>query len=538
MKKIDNLFLIGGVVVIAGLSGLLWPGVRNANVVIPQAEFETTKYGAFLAAQHAVFINDFDTASKYTAQLEDVDYAVVQNTKLIADFLSGRMPSDAGILKNEKKMPEHLIYDAYLIKQNNWKELHNRHKNDSSALGAPLRIWPAIANDWQTNTLKFIDGLSTNDSWKAFVRGQVYAELGKIDKAAEEFAKVTPDFMNINDYLYIMSFYQHNGMTQDMDILRADFTARPGGMFMLDYPEIPDWSEYSGYTNALAFSIVQNISHTQIMMYSDLAVLLLRFVEIIAPDFAKNTQSVNYYLGQYFYTNTGDYKSHFDKIDVTSPYHPFATMRMAEGAGDVRALEKTVREHPLFVPAVNKLIGYYIKVGDKRAALRVVGRALDNENIDGMGRAFFIKSRAQIHFVFGDIDAAQSDIHVASSVLGMDAEILSLQAKIWAEQDREIENAYNYAMSLVKQNPADVLAWDTVGMVVWKREGIDAALEIFERVGSASRNCSSLFMHLGDIYAAKGDKEHARDAYMRAIDLSDDGLTVVPEIERKIRKLK
>ena len=39
MKKIDNLFLIGGVVVIAGLSGLLWPGVRNANMVIPQAEF-------------------------------------------------------------------------------------------------------------------------------------------------------------------------------------------------------------------------------------------------------------------------------------------------------------------------------------------------------------------------------------------------------------------------------------------------------------------------------------------------------------------
>jgi len=30
----------------------------------------------------------------------------------------------------------------------------------------------------------------------------------------------------------------------------------------------------------------------------------------------------------------------------------------------------------------------------------------------------------------------------------------------------------------------------------------------------------------------------ARDAYMRAIDLSEDGLVIVPQIEKKVRKLK
>ena len=32
--------------------------------------------------------------------------------------------------------------------------------------------------------------------------------------------------------------------------------------------------------------------------------------------------------------------------------------------------------------------------------------------------------------------------------------------------------------------------------------------------------------------------DKAKEAYKRAIDLSDDGLTVVPDVERKIRKLK
>ena len=35
-----------------------------------------------------------------------------------------------------------------------------------------------------------------------------------------------------------------------------------------------------------------------------------------------------------------------------------------------------------------------------------------------------------------------------------------------------------------------------------------------------------------------GNNELARDAYMRAIDLSNDGLVVVPKIQGKIRKLK
>ena len=113
-----------------------------------------------------------------------------------------------------------------------------------------------------------------------------------------------------------------------------------------------------------------------------------------------------------------------------------------------------------------------------------------------------------------------------------------MQAKIWAEQNRELDNAYDYAMTLVRQNPTDILAWDTLGCVVAAREGVDAALEVMERVSDVSESCSALFEHLGDMYVIKGDIDKANDAYKRAIDLSDDGLVVVPLIERKIRKLK
>ena len=120
----------------------------------------------------------------------------------------------------------------------------------------------------------------------------------------------------------------------------------------------------------------------------------------------------------------------------------------------------------------------------------------------------------------------------------IDAEILALQAKIWAVENREIETAYEYAMNLVKRNPSDVFAWDVLGRVVAAREGDEAALELIERVGEVAKDCSSLFENLGDLYARTGNEKMARDAYLRAIELSDDGLVVVPQIRQKLRKVK
>ena len=538
MKKIESLFItISLFAAIAITSGAIWNTTHKMGQG-EKYEFPTTKYGAFLAAQHAIYVNDFDTANDLTQNLRDIQYPIVQNTIYISDFLSGRMPFDAHLLKNEKGMPAQLVYDAYLIQNDMWKELHNRHKTDESALAAPLRIWSAIANDWRTNTFKFIDRLPTNASWKSFVRGQIYAELGDTDTAAENFAAVSPDFMNINDYLYIMSFYTHHDMADAAAQLRDDFTARPGGMFMRGYDNIPDWSVYAGYKNQLAFSLVQNVSHTQIMMYSDLAMLLLRFAQITAPEFAETNGVVDYYLGNYFWNNSGDYGAHFARISPDSPFYLFGVLRNVEKNGNIDELQDALREHPLFVPAVNKLVGYHIQHGNKRAALRVINRAIKDKNLNDAGRAFFTKGRAQINFAFGDMDAAQQDLRDASEILVMDAEIISLQAKIWAAQNRELDNAYDYAMMLVQQNPTDILAWDTLGVVVAQREGVDAALEVLERVGEVSETCSSLFEHLGDIYAITGDVEKAVESYMRAIDLSDDGLTVIPVIERKIRKIK
>ena len=533
MKKTEALF-VGSFI---GVIIALFAGVFDGNKTEKIRGLPDTKYGAFLAAQHAIYVNDFDAAAKYSAVLDGADATVVKNAKIMSDFLSGRLPDKASELDKESGTPARLIYDAYLVEQGNWEKLYARHKNDNSALVAPLRIWASAAINHRTEILKFVDSLDTNSSWKAFVRGQIYVENGDVDKAAAEFANVHVDFMNINDYQYLMSFYLHHDMLEDAKILREDFTSRPAGLFMLDYKKIPEWSHFTGYKNALAFSLIQSVSHTQVMMYSDLSILLLRFAQIITPE-NDNTDAITYYIGQYFFSNNGDYHTYFLNVSDSSPFYLFANLRECEQSGDIKKLKRLVHRHPLFMPAVNKLVAHYVANGDKNSALGVLQRTLDNKDLNDAARGFLLKSRAQVYFAFGDTKKAQSDVHDAYEMAVIDGEIMALQAKIWAAENRELDVAYEYAMKLVRVNPSDVFAWDVLGRVIAVSEGAEPALELLERVGEMAKECSSLFENLGDLYAKTGNIKKARDAYMRAIELSGDGLVVAPNIERKIRKLK
>ena len=495
-----------------------------------------TDFGRFLAAQHALYVNDFNVASKLISQIKtDVDS--VKQMKIITDFFAGSMPENAVKLKDSKDLVSRLVYDAHLIQNDKWQSVYERHKKDDSLIAAPLRIFSAVKQGKTKEAIKFVNSLKTHDSWKAFVRGQIAVLNNDIEGAAKEFANVHPDFMNLNDYLYLMSFYQKNGMFEDMEILKDDFVNKPGGMYVLNYSHIPDWSNFDGYKNNLVFSIIQTISHTQIMVYTDLSLMFLRFAQLISND--ANMDAVNYYLGQYYFYNSGDYETCFRAINKESPLYLFGELSVAEKTKNIKAIEKISRANPLFIVAVNTAIRENIKNGNKRAALRFINRGLKEKNLNDNGRVYFLKQRVYVNLMFDDVNQAQKDmdkLREYDSVVGPD--IMLLQARIWEKQNHNLDEAYKYAMTMIKMNTSDVNAWDILGLIVNKKEGIYNALEIMERVGEVAMTTSSIYEHLGDLYVQYGDKERALRAYQQALDLSDDCLIVVPHVQKKIRKLK
>jgi len=216
----------------------------------------------------------------------------------------------------------------------------------------------------------------------------------------------------------------------------------------------------------------------------------------------------------------------------------FYYVKIAEKNNDLKAIYKIARKNPLFIPAVQIVVHNSVNNGDKSKALSVINRALKQKKLPIEGKLFFLKQRARVYSMFNDAKNAQKDL---DSIKQIDSrlvpETMFLQARVWALQNKNLEDAYSYVMTLIKMNTSDVAAWDLLSVIIEKKEGIENALEILERVGEVTPS-SSIYEHLGDFYKKQGDIDRAKKAYSRALDVANDGLIVVPLVQKKLRKLK
>jgi tetratricopeptide (TPR) repeat protein len=249
-------------------------------------------------------------------------------------------------------------------------------------------------------------------------------------------------------------------------------------------------------------------------------------------------------MGAFFY-NSGNYDKadeFFNKIGNDSLYQPFILLKNAEKAGNFYKMRKMLTsaldKNPLFMPAILKLVDKNLQKGRENDALKVVNRALKTPDLTDMGRAFLLTLRTRIYRQSGDLVRADADITHAADLSPRDTGILAEQAQVWAESGQNLDEAYQIAMILLKKFPSDIGAWDTLAMIVWKKEGVESAISILQKIAKVAQSNSAMFEHLGDMYVESGDAKKAREAYLRALELSDDGQTSESILKKKIRKTR
>ena len=81
--------LIVGSACFVGTSGYFF----NTKKVNKTLEVTSTDYGNFLAAQHALYINDFSMADDFVRDLKS-EVKVVNQTKILSSFFNGNMPEN------------------------------------------------------------------------------------------------------------------------------------------------------------------------------------------------------------------------------------------------------------------------------------------------------------------------------------------------------------------------------------------------------------------------------------------------------------
>ena len=534
------------------------PSVRQA---VPAAGLNVplesnTDFGNWLAAQHAIFADDFEKAVEFLGKLEHLRAPIVLNARSLALFLDGGdMTPGKGAdgFGGASGAAFWIINGAALAASGNWPEVYKRFKYDRTQMLSPFRIWASVGEGNLKRAISLIDeNVAANASWKNFQKGAVYAAAKNPKNARRFFENVPVGFMNLGDYYMVMAFYKKHGFKSSAAELQKKWNSNPGGMYMANLDVGEDWSAYDSVQKMLAAAIVQNISHRGESSQTDSGLLLLRVAGRLANGETRDARhetrnslcdSIDYYTGGYFFANGSEnYKKYWDGLRQSPVYGPFIEMKIAEKAGNstesTRELEKILQKSPLFIPAIQKSWRQNMQNGRENATLRILNRALKSPNLPAAGRAYLLRLRAHANYLFGDLDYAEDDLKEAGNLTPLDAGVMGLSARVWAAQNKNLDEAYRYAISLVKAFPSNVENWAILARVVLAKEGDAPALEILERIGRVAEECSELFFLLGDLRAKAGEVPGAAAAYKKAIALSGDGLVIKDEVERKLRRLK
>ena len=525
------------------VSGIL-AGALAAYLIQPQPkpgrkvyEFESD-FGFWLAAQHAAHINDFGRVAKFLSRIEGDAPAEVRAVRALAMFFdSGDVSEVEFLIRDGASGALSVINAAVLARDGKWREMSRVIGGDTAAFWTPLRIWALVGSGQRQQALRFIDSVPrATDAWKNFQKGAVNAATRNPRTARNNFQAVPVSFLNLSDYHLVLSFYNHFGFKDEAAELSREWLANPGAMYMANIPFEPDWSRYDTHQKMIAAGMIQKVSHGGQATHNDAGLLGLRIASMLGGD----PVALDYYLGLHFFRVNSDlYKRYWNRVLDNPIYGPFVRMKIAEKAGNKvaisREISKLLRDVPLFLPAMQVMWRIEMAAGRDVEMLRVLNRALSQAEDFDMGQAFLLRLRAHTFYLFGELIAADDDLEKAADLAPLDAGIMGMRARVWARQGENLDEAYRYAISLIRAFPATVENWGILALVVQAKEGDEPALALLERVARIAETSSELFMILGDIRMSTGDTKGAIQAWERSLTLTDDGLVIESEVRRRIR---
>ena len=114
-KFYTGVFFVAALIFCAVLIGQKIADFKSRNSGQGDIVFDSD-FGNFLAAQHALSVNDFNRAAQMASMVK-AENKTVADTQNLADFFNGKLPKNADKFKDSKDLVHGLIYDAFLIQK-------------------------------------------------------------------------------------------------------------------------------------------------------------------------------------------------------------------------------------------------------------------------------------------------------------------------------------------------------------------------------------------------------------------------------------
>jgi predicted Zn-dependent protease len=253
-----------------------------------------------------------------------------------------------------------------------------------------------------------------------------------------------------------------------------------------------------------------------------------------------NTQAINIALEALKKQNkTAEALTLLEPLVAKFPNDPFVNARYVESL--VRAGKKdNAKQHAATQAKLGTrnaitVAEAYIQAGDQAAAVELMkaAAAAKPDETDLQFQLGSVLERA------GDRKAAEKVFQAVLEQSPDHAPTLNYLGYMWAEAGANLEKAHEMLTRAVGQDPHNGAYVDSLGWVYFRLGKLDLAEKYLTDATKLSPRDATVHEHLGDVLAARGDRDRALESYRTAIAIDPESKDVdkirskIAELERK-----
>jgi tetratricopeptide (TPR) repeat protein len=157
------------------------------------------------------------------------------------------------------------------------------------------------------------------------------------------------------------------------------------------------------------------------------------------------------------------------------------------------------------IPAYQLEIEMYRQQNQLAQALAVADMSLNMFNHD----ANLLYSRAMLHGEMGNLPGLEKDLKKILADDPMNPDALNALGYSWADNDMNLDLAYDYIMQANELKPNDKAILDSVGWVYYKKGNLEQAEKYLRMAIDGNSRDSESYLHLIEVLQTKGDQSAA-----------------------------
>ena len=531
-------------VLISGLAGCASLGGFG------QGGRETTALGDYVAARHAVAVNDPKTAAKYfdAALADDGDNVLVLDQALSTATSAGEMSRAVSLARRVIKLaPDHrmarLILSLNDIRNGDYAEAHQEIGNAQSGVfmalvGALTQTWASAgAGDKAAAlaSLKTFEDKPAFDLFRTYHQALVLDLLGDAEGARKAYREAMDasgggSIRIVEGYASFLSRQGESdkaiavmkafvAMSPRHPIALADLKMLESGKPMK--PIVADASD--GMAEAL-YGLGSALAQER---GSDLAIIYLRLAIWMRPDFdVANTLLADTYEEQKLWQFAVDA---YGKVGRSSPLYENAQIQSAIDLNRLDKQAEAIAMLQALAKADANSIEPYVALGDIYRAKEKYAEAAEQYthalSVAGKEK----REHWTLYYALGICNerlgnwpVAEKNLKHALKLSGENPLVLNYLGYSWIEQGTHLKEALAMIEKAVSLRPTDGFIVDSLGWAQYRLGDYPQAVRVLQRAVELEPGDSTINEHLGDAFWKVGRQIEARFQWSHALEMDPE----------------